>query len=691
MAPSRRTWFDERGLVVEAAPPAPSDDASRGDGAAPTGAPATGAAPIATRRLDLFLGSLHYWRTPPGNWARCLGALRELGLTAVETPVSWRVHESGDGRFEWKAEKDLRRFLELCRAEGLAAVLHIGPCTGAEQNGLGFPDDVLAAPEMSARTAHGSIAWLPAPPRSLPIPSYGSEKFLERVRRWYRILAEQLQGFVGDPVVALVVDGDAPRRYRGGAYDLDYHPDVLARWATAHPEHAEPPRRWDAGDEARCLAWVSFQREERDRARRALHDALDEAGFDGVARVEERSLGLAHGASAATATLPPPSAATSSSRALLALSSQGPFHPATLRRAALRSFPPSAGASATPSASSSPSGPSSNAGALPFVLEAGVGEAAWMPPTGGPEADRDRALTLLAAGARGLGFAAAVERERWSGGLVDPDGGRSPDAAWAAALLAALREVDWPALRRRAAFAIVTSSAEDDLAAASSLVDPMTPEVSGRIGLGPAGHGELAAAPGAAISHRWLGAVERALERAGLAYDVLGDAATTDELAAYRAVIAPLGERVDRRLWTALREVAEARRAIVVLGPTPPSLDERGQPLGDPPLRRAGKMRPGSLDDLDGLAADLAQLATEPAAWRAEPALTALAHAEDGSPRVLFLHNDARRAVTAALETSDATARALRDAISGERIFLVAGKAELALSASSLRMFLIER
>lgn len=653
MAPSRRTWFDERGLVL--------DEGADG-----------GADASSSRRLDLFLGSLHYWRTPPASRQRCLAALRALGCTAVETPVPWHVHETAAGRFEWKAERDLARFLELCREEDLAAVLRVGPCVGAELNGLGFPDDVLHDAELSARTAHGSPAWLPAPPRSFPIPSYGSAKFLARVASWYQAIGEAIGARRFDPVVALVVDADAPHLYRGGAYDLDYHPDVLARWTAAHPEFPEPPRRWDADDEARCRAWVRFGRAERARSLAALHAALDDAGFAGMARLEERALGLTYGATTATATLPT-SPSPRSAAALPALSSQGPFHPAALRRAALRAFPSSATAS------------------LPFALESGVGEAAWMPPTGGAAADRDRALTLLAAGARALGFATAVERERWSGGLIEPDGTRAPDASWAAALLSSLRDVDWPSLRRRAAFAIVTSAAADDLAHASALVDPMTPDASARFALGPAGHGELGAAGDAHTAHRWRRAVEQALERAGLAYACLDARATADELAAYRVLLVPLGARVERALWSALRELAEQRRAIVVLGPVPPTLDEHGQPLGDPPLRRAGKMRPGSLDDLDGLAADLAQLAPEPPAWRADHALLSLFHAADGVSRAVFLHNDLARPVTARVHTGDATVRALRDAITGERILLSDGQAAIDLSASSLRMLLMER
>ena len=65
----RRTWFDERGLVLAARP---------GD--------------AGPRRVPFFGAAMHYWRTPRAVWRRCLDGLAGLGVTMVESYVPWSVH-----------------------------------------------------------------------------------------------------------------------------------------------------------------------------------------------------------------------------------------------------------------------------------------------------------------------------------------------------------------------------------------------------------------------------------------------------------------------------------------------------------------------------------------------------------------------------------------------------------------------
>src|SRR5258708_21057958 len=102
-----------------------------------------------------------------------------------------------------------------------------------------------------------------------------------------------------------------------------------------------------------------------------------------------------------------------------------------------------------------------------------------------------------------------------------------------------------------------------------------------------------------------------------------GEPAGEDELAEYRAVIGPTQDRIDRGLAHTLRALAEHPagvpsalghgRCVVVIGPGTPSHDELGQPLNADTLPpRVGRLKAGSLDDLPGLAADLAPLAPDP-------------------------------------------------------------------------------
>jgi beta-galactosidase len=636
----RRTWFDERGLSV----------AARADVA--------GAAPSA--HVPFYAGAMHYWRVEPARWAACLRAIHSLGLTLVETCVPWRVHEPEHGERVWSDERDLARFIAAARDEGLGVVLRPGPQVNAELTGFGMPDWVLADPECQARTAHGTPAWLPAPPRAFPIPSYASAKFRDRVRAWYAAVAEVVRPFLGEPVVAIGVDHEAQVFFRTGAYDLDYHPDAVAWWHEQHPD-LEPPRAWDPERASLCTAWVEFKDLYVARALGDFATMLDEVGLAGVARFHN---------------LPP-----------------GHYQLYDLRRIQGQLGGP-VGIDAYTPRSQFPelrwraASLAANARPLPLALQVGVGFVPWLPPldrTDDPTRERDHLLTLLAAGVRGFNLSMVVERDRYYGAAITRTGQVEAHARWIQPLVAALAEVEWTSLRRRAAIALVDSRTDLSHGLASCVLDPMTPVLTEALGLGPGGAVELGLDPAAITARRWQTAVCRALELAQVPFAIVHESASADELAQYRAVIAPTGARVSEPLWRTLCELVEGKRTIVVIGPDVPS-DHRAP-------RGAGKLKAASLDDVAGLAEDLAALeGIVTQAWRIERpehVHAAVFHATDAGARVVFVISDAPRRVTATLLADD-TARSLRDPLTNERVQVEAGKALVAMQPRGVRMLIVE-
>jgi hypothetical protein len=219
----------------------------------------------------------------------------------------------------------------------------------------------------------------------------------------------------------------------------------------------------------------------------------------------------------------------------------------------------------------------------------------------------------------------------------------------------------------------------------------MTPVLAELLDLGPGGAAELGTDPGAIAARRWQSALASALELAQVSYAIVDESASEDELAGYRAVIAPTLDRVDHGLWQRLRALSEHKRTVVVIGPGTPTRDELDQPLSDPPPRRAGRLKAGSLDDLPGLAGDLAALAGElPDAWQIErpDEVRALAYADPtGRVRAVFVASDAAKPTTAVLLCGAGT---LRDAFSAERVIPTTGKATIALPPRGIRLFVIE-
>jgi len=640
----RRTWFDDRGLTIAGAG--------------------------GERRLPFFCGAMHYWRVEPKRWAACLGAMRELGLVLVETYVPWRVHERDPGDVRWDRERDLGKFLELARAAGLGVVLRPGPHINAELTSFGMPDHVLAEPALQARTARGTPVFMPSPPRAWPVPSYACAAFRERVAGWYAAFAEVVRPHLAPDgaVVALGIDNEAQMFFRLGAYDHDYHPESITWWRDASGLEGDAPRAWLPDDPARCISWVRFKDQYIARALHEFGKLLDGVRLAGLARFHN---------------LPPGPHALYDLRGLQraiggpvgidAYSPRSDFR--ELRRRALACV--------------------GNAQPLPIAFEVGVGFFPWFPPLDAgddPLRERDHLLTLLAAGTRGFNLFMAVERDRYYGAAIDKHGKRAEHAAWIRPLVDALAAVDWPALRRTAPIAVIDARTDTRFGQATCLIDPMTPVVSELLGLGPGGAAELGTDPAAIVARRWSTQVQNALDLAQVPYVLVDESATAEELAHYRAVIAPTLDRIDRGLSRTLHALAETKHTVIVIGPSMPTRDELDQPLAEALPRRVGRLKDGSLDDLPGLAADVAALVDPPDAWQIERPddVRAFAHADAaGVVRVVFVASDADRAVSAVLLVAAET-RVLRDPITREVLRIVDGKATVPVHARGVRILLVE-
>ncbi|MEO8845419.1 MAG: alpha-amylase family protein [Kofleriaceae bacterium] len=617
---------------------------------------------VGERRVPFYAGAMHYWRVPRAQWAGCLRQVHALGFTLVETYVPWREHESEQGAFAWSGDRDLAAFLTAARAAGLGVVIRPGPHVNAELTSFGIPDWVLAERGVQALTSRGTPAWLPVPPRAFPIPSYASRAFHVHVRAWYAAVAAIVEPFLGDPVVAIGVDNEAQMFFRSGAFDLDYHPDALVWWDETQPG-VEPPRAWTPETAASCARWVEFKDHYLARALGEFATMLDVVGLGGLARFHN---------------LPPGHHELYDLRAIQRAIG-GPV--------GIDAYTPRSGFAELRRRAAACVG---DASPIPIGFEVGVGFFPWLPPldaTDDPLRERDHLLTLLSQGIRGFNLFMAVERDRYYGAAISLDG--NVEAAWIKPLLATLHELAWPALRRATPIAVIHTRADERHGVASCVIDPMTPVLADVLGLGAGGATELGLDPSAIASRKWQLAVCRALELAHVPFHLVDETATADELAAYRAVIVPTVDRISATTWATLH--ALAGRTICVIGPHTPARDAFDQPLVGPPPKRLGKLNPGSLADLPGLAEDLAALAGELVeTWQVErpdDVRTTVFSDAAGRARALFVISDAARPVQATILADEGSS--LRDAITGELVRSVDGRVTVSVHARGVRMFAI--
>jgi beta-galactosidase len=638
-------------------------------------------------RLPLWSGALHYWRVRRDRWEAALGGVRGLGFTAVETYVPWGVHEVRKGEFDFgehDPQLDLGAFLTAVRAAGLKAIVRPGPHINAELTFFGFPERVVADPAMQALTARGTPAFLPAPPRAFPVPSYASTRFLDAAAEWLRAAARVIRPHLhpAGPVVAVQVDNECALFFRGGPFDLDYHPDAVAGFRSFLQERyhvaealreawrqevdftsAPAPRELGAKSAAElvpALDWVTYKERYAARALGSLAAVLHDEGLGVVPFFHN---------------LPPQDPAAAGLpevERVLDLCGADFHHPARdyerLRERVLYLC----GTAAFPYA------PELGAGAMLYGLAVK------------PEEQAQVILAVLMHGLRGANVYMAVDRERWYGAPLASDGSlREPLGPFLQQLGAAIAATKLFELGRRTPIAVVAPPLYHRLATATQVLDAGPPLVLEMANLGAeetCREDDFGLQGPVQIEQaRALRAVTRALGRAHLPYVMVDGAADPVKLARYEVLVCPTFDLLDRDVLAELGYAAEAG-VRVLWGPRRPTLDERLLPTtatlpGEPFLT------PERLGDPEALAAAFAALGLDrPFAPREPEVDTTLFEGGAGAGRVLFVGTRADAPRAAHLPLPAGTR--LRDLLGAE--VLAGAEVEVKLPAWGVRMFAVE-
>jgi hypothetical protein len=142
------------------------------------------------------MGEFHYSRYPESKWEEEILKMKAAGIDVVATYVIWIHHEEVEGQFDWSGQRDVRRFVELCKKHGMYVEPRIGPWAHGEVRNGGFPDWLLK----KGKTRVNNPAYL----------SY--------VRTWYGQIAQQLKGLLwkdGGPVIGIQLENEYADRGPG--------------------------------------------------------------------------------------------------------------------------------------------------------------------------------------------------------------------------------------------------------------------------------------------------------------------------------------------------------------------------------------------------------------------------------------------------------------------------------------------
>lgn len=149
------------------------------------------------KRVSAVMGEVHYSRIPAEEWADEVKKIKEGGVSIIATYVFWNHIEEQEGIYDWSGQRNLRRFIEVCKEHDMPVIVRLGPfCHGEVRNG-GIPDWMFTK---GCRMRDEN------------------KTFLSYVERLYRQIFTQVQGLQwkdGGPVIAAQFDNE----YRGrGSY-----------------------------------------------------------------------------------------------------------------------------------------------------------------------------------------------------------------------------------------------------------------------------------------------------------------------------------------------------------------------------------------------------------------------------------------------------------------------------------------
>lgn len=135
-------------------------------------------------------GEAHFSRMNEALWEDEIIKMKLGGVNIIAGYIFWIHHEETEGEFDWNGNKNLRRFLTLCKKNNMYVILRIGPFSHGECRNGGFPD------------------WLFGRPFDLRCDD---ETYLKYTERFYKEIYRQAEGLLfkdGGPVIGVQLENE---------------------------------------------------------------------------------------------------------------------------------------------------------------------------------------------------------------------------------------------------------------------------------------------------------------------------------------------------------------------------------------------------------------------------------------------------------------------------------------------------
>lgn len=78
------------------------------------------------------MGEFHFSRYPEDLWEKEILKIKFGGIQIIATYLFWIYHEEIEGEFDWSGNKNVRKFVELCKKHDMFVFLRVGPWAHGE-------------------------------------------------------------------------------------------------------------------------------------------------------------------------------------------------------------------------------------------------------------------------------------------------------------------------------------------------------------------------------------------------------------------------------------------------------------------------------------------------------------------------------------------------------------------------------
>lgn len=132
----------------------------------------------------------HFSRMDAELWEDEIIKMKMGGINITASYIFWIHHEEIEGEYDWSGNKNLRRYVELCRKNGMYVILRIGPFAHGECRNGGYPD------------------WMFGKPFDIRCDD---EEYLAYTKRFYREIYRQVEGLLyqdGGPIIGVQLENE---------------------------------------------------------------------------------------------------------------------------------------------------------------------------------------------------------------------------------------------------------------------------------------------------------------------------------------------------------------------------------------------------------------------------------------------------------------------------------------------------